>query len=314
MKLRDWLAFVALGTIWGSSFLWIKIAVQEISPLMLVSLRLLIGGVCLGLIAFYARPAFPRNQRIWLGLIFLGFINTGIPYLMISWGEQYIESAIAAILNSTTPLFTMLIAAMFLSDDKLTIHRLIGLLVGFVGIVILVGRDLSPSVLISTVQPANLPRLHTAGFSIDFLKQISLSLWGQLAVLGASLFYGISSVFARRTTQGLSPIVIGLVPLFGADAALWAFVGVGKNTNLLPSLPITWLAVIWLGIMGTALSFILYYYLIHSVGPTRTTLVTYIFPLVGVILGVLVLHELLDWRVIVGGGLIVGSIVVVNKQ
>jgi drug/metabolite transporter (DMT)-like permease len=314
MRPKDWLAFIALGTIWGSSFLWIKIAVQEISPLMLVSLRLLIGGVGLGAIAFYAHPTFPRNQRIWLGLIFLGFINSGIPFLMISWGEQYIESAIAAILNSTTPLFTMLIAATFLSDDKLTLRRSIGLLVGFVGIVILVSRDLSLSGLISMVQPVNLPRLHTAGFSIDFLKQVPFSILGQLAVLGASFFYGISSVFARRTTQGISPIVTGLVPLIGADAALWAVVGVGKNTNHLPILPITWLAVIWLGLIGTALSFILFYYLIHSVGPTRTSLVTYVFPLVGVILGVLVLHELLDWRVVVGGGLIVGSIVVVNKQ
>jgi drug/metabolite transporter (DMT)-like permease len=108
--------------------------------------------------------------------------------------------------------------------------------------------------------------------------------------------------------------VIGLVPLLAADAALWSIVGAGKSAHHLPSLPITWLAVTWLGIMGTALSFILYYYLIHSVGPTRTTLVTYIFPLIGVLLGVLVLNELLDWRILVGGGMIVGSIVVVNKQ
>jgi len=188
------------------------------------------------------------------------------------------------------------------------------LLIGFIGIIILVGRDLTSLKLTNEIHLSNPPQLDPAGFSMDFLGQIPLTLWGQLAVLGASLFYGISSVFARRTTQGLSPIVIGLLPLVSADAALWTFIGVGKNTHHLPKLPITWLAVVWLGIMGTALSFILYYYLIHSVGPTRTTLVTYIFPLVGVLLGVLVLHELLDWRVVIGGGLIVGSIVVVNKQ
>ncbi len=313
MKLKDWLAFIALGTIWGSSFLWIKIAVQEISPLMLVALRLLFGGLGLGVIAFFNRPAFPRNLKIWFILVVLGFINTGIPFFMISWGELYIDSAIAAILNSTTPLFTMLIATLFIHDDRLTVRRLIGLLVGFVGIVILVSSNLPPSSLTSSSPFTNPPEILNAGISSNLLNQLSFSLRGQLAVLAASLFYGISSVFARRTTQGLSPIVIGLVPLLSVDAVLWTFARVGRDVHHLPNAPVTWLAVIWLGIMGTAVSFILYYYLIHSVGPTRTTLVTYIFPLVGVILGVFVLHEKLDWNVLIGGSMIVGSIVVVNR-
>jgi len=314
MKLRDWFAFIALGSIWGSSFLWIKIAVQEISPLMLVTLRLFIGVVGLGIIAIRTRPTFPRSRKLWLILLFLGFINTGIPYLMISWGELYIDSAVAAILNSTTPLFTMLIATIFLTDDRLTFLRLVGLFVGFLGIIILVGRDLPTIEFASMIQTEIQPEYQGIGLSSIFPNQFSLSLWGQFAVLGASLFYGISSVFARRTTQGLSPIVIGLIPLLSADASLWLITGLGRDTFVLPNLPITWLAVVWLGLMGTAVSFILYYYLIHSIGPTRTTLVTYIFPLVGLLLGVLILDELLDWRMIIGGALIVSSIVIVNKN
>ncbi len=139
-------------------------------------------------------------------------------------------------------------------------------------------------------------------------------LLGQIAVLLASMLYAISSVFARRNFQGLSPIVQGLVPLLGADVALWLTVW-GTETPLhLPRLPLTWVALFWLGFLGTALAFLLYFYLLHSVGPTRTTLVTYVFPLVGVILGVIFLHETPDWRLFVGGALIVGSIVIVNQK
>jgi len=314
VKLKDWFAFITLGSIWGSSFLWIKIAVQEIDPLILVALRLFIGAIGLGAIVFYSRPSFPRSQKIWLGLFFLGFINTGIPYLLISWGELYIDSAIAAILNSTTPLFTMLIATMFLSDDKLNGLRLVGLILGFVGIIILVGRDFPQIDLEKIIQIENTSKYQAMDLLVKSPDHLPIALWGQIAVLTASLFYGISSVFARRTTQGLSPIVIGLVPLLGVDASLWLIAGLGPYNSLLPSLPITWLAVIWLGLMGTAVSFILYYYLIHSIGPTRTTLVTYVFPLVGVILGVVILDEMLDWRMIAGGALIVSSIAVVNKK
>jgi drug/metabolite transporter (DMT)-like permease len=165
---------------------------------------------------------------------------------------------------------------------------LIGLLVGFAGIVVLLSRDLE------------------GGYHANLL--------GQAAVLLAAMFYAGSSVFARRNTKGLSPIVQALVPLLVADAAIWVVTPVVESPLTLPSLPITWLSIAWLGLIGSCIAYLLYYYLLHSVGPTRTTLVTYVFPLVGVALGVIFLNEQLDWHLFVGGAMVVGSIALVNRQ
>lgn len=288
MKLKDWLAFAALGLAWGSSFLWIKIAVAEVGPFTLVALRLLFGVLGLLAVAGFKRPDWPVRGPVWRSLVILGLINTAIPFVLISWGELYIDSAVAAVLNSTVPLFTMIVAHLFLSDDRLTAMRLFGLLIGFVGVVVLLLRDLE------------------GGFSGSAL--------GQGAVLLAAMFYAGSSVFARRNARGVSPIVHSLVPLVAADAALWLVTPFAETPLTLPALPLTWLAIAWLGLIGSCLAYLLYFYLLHSVGPTRTTLVTYVFPLVGVVLGVVFLNELLDWNLLVGGGLVVGSIAVVNSR
>lgn len=288
MKGKDWLAFLALGAIWGSSFLWIKIGVQEIGPFTLVAFRLLFGILGLLAVSAFTRPRFPNTRKTLLILTLIGFTNNALPYVMISWGEMYIDSAVAAILNSTTPLFAMVFANFFLRDDRLTLSRLAGILAGFIGIVVLVSRDLTDGV--------------------------RLNLLGQLAVLLASVLYAGTSVFARRTTQGIAQVPLALIPLIGADLALWAVAPIVESPFHLPTLPITWLAVVWLGLLGTCVAFLLYFYLLHSVGPTRTTLVTYVFPLVGVVLGVLFLQESLNWHLALGGALVVGSLLMVNTR
>ncbi len=293
MKLKDWLAFIVLGTLWGSSFMWIKIAVQETNPILLVAIRLSFAILTLTAAALIARQAMPKSGRMWIILTIFGFTNVAIPYVLITWGEQHIDSAIAAVLNSTTPLFAMLIAHFALADDRITARKLIGLITGFLGILILISRDLNRSTMLE-------------GNPI-------LLILGQGAVLLASLLYAGSAVFARRNLKGLSYIEQGLVPLLGSTLILWLLAASAEGPLSLPELPITWLSLAWLGILGSGLAFLLYYYLIHSVGPTRSTLVTYIFPLVGVALGVLILGEKLDLQLAFGSILIVGSIVVVNS-
>jgi len=288
MKSKHWIVFITLGLIWSSSFLWIKIGVQEIGPMALVAFRMLFGALTAAGIAIYQKVEWPRDWKTWGIYAILGPTSLAIPIFFISWGEQTIDSAVASILNATVPLFTIVIAHFWLHDDKMTIPKVLGLLIGFAGVVLL--------------------------FSEDLLASKHLNVIGQLAVVLASLFYAWSAVFARKYTEHIKGVIRGALPLITAGLFIWIIGPVTEKPFLFPSLPLTWVAALWLGILGSGFAMIMFYYLLHEIGPTRTTLVTYIFPVGGVILGVLFLHEQLSWQLLAGTALIFGSLFVVNYK
>ncbi len=284
---KEWAAFWLLGLIWGSSFLWIRIAVQEVGPFMLVAMRVLIGVLGLVIVAAITRPALPRSPRIYLAMAVLGLFNTALPFVLISWGETRIPSSLASIINGTVPLFTILIAHLVLHDDRITLPRVLGLVVGFAGVVILLSKDLEPGT-------------------------IHASLLGQAAVILASISYAGASVFARTQVHNVSPVANAMLPLIAADTYMWLALPVFESPLRFPALPITWVALIWLGLLGSCVAYLLYFHLIRQWGPTRSTMVTYVFPVVGLILGILFLNEHADWRLMAGSLLIVAGIGVVN--
>jgi len=287
LKPKHWLVFILLGAIWSSSFMWIKIAVQEIGPITLVAFRVLFGLLFGVVIIFIQRVPLPRSFRVWSPLLVLGLINVAIPFFLISWGEQSIDSAVASILDATVPLFTILIAHYLLRDDKMTLPKVLGLLIGFAGVIILMSKDMGES------------------FG---------SLLGQLAVVLASVFYAVGAVFARRTTEDTPGILRSAGPLVSATLVMWLATFFVESPVEIPQLGITWLALLFLGILGSGLAFVMLYYLIHEIGPTRTSMVTYLFPLGGVILGVVFLNEEPSWQLLVGAALIVVSLAVANWQ
>jgi len=137
-------------------------------------------------------------------------------------------------------------------------------------------------------------------------------LLGEAAVVLASLFYAGSAVYIRKTTQDIPGILRSTVPMFSASIIMWIMTLITENSVHLPKLELTWAALLFLGIIGSGLAFLMAFYLIHEIGPTRSTMVTYIFPLGGVILGVTFLHEQISWQILSGGFLIVSSLVIVN--
>jgi drug/metabolite transporter (DMT)-like permease len=287
LKPKHWLVFLLLGAIWSSSFLWIKIAVQEVGPITLVAFRVSFG-LLFGIAVILAqRVALPRDLKTWLPVLILGITNVAIPFFLISWGEQTIDSAVASILDATVPLFTIVAAHVMLSDDKMTLPKTLGLLIGFAGVVVLVSKDFG-----SSASP----------------------ILGQLAVIVASMFYAGSSIYARKATEATPAILRSAGPLISSTAIMWLATLTLERPIKIPQLPITWIALAWLGILGSGLAFVLAYYLIHEIGPTRATMVTYLFPLGGVLLGVTFLHEQLSWQLLAGGALIVGSLVVANWE
>lgn len=287
MRAKDWLIFILLGAIWSSSFMWIKIAVEEIGPITLVAFRVLFGLLFGLAVILITRQRLSGNLREWLPLLLLGITNVAIPFFLISWGEQVIDSAVAAILDATVPLFAIVIAHLALHDDKITLPKILGLLLGFAGVVVLMSKDLGGS---------------------------TGSILGQAAVVLASVFYAGSSVYARKSTEDASGIMRSVGPLISSTVVMWLAVPIAESPFRLPQLPITWIALIWLGVLGSGVAFIMMYYLIHAIGPTRTTMVTYLFPLGGVILGVGFLGEELTWQLVAGAVLIVASLAVANLQ
>ncbi len=286
MKTKHWIIFVALGIIWSSSFLWIKLGVEESGPTILVAFRMLFGFLSAAAIAVYQKDQWPRDWKTWGIYAILGPTSLAIPIFFISWGEQTIDSAVASILNATVPLFTLIIAHFTLHDDKMTPQKIIGLLIGFAGIVILLSKDLATSAHNSVI--------------------------GQAAVLLAALFYAGSAVAMRRFTQHVQGAVRGAAPLLTSTIFMWVLIPFVEPSFKFPVQPITWVAILWLGVLASGLAMVMYYYLLHIMGPTRSSLVTYILPPGGVLLGVIVLKEELTWQLFVGAVLTIVSLVFAN--
>lgn len=291
MSTKDWIRFSALGLIWGSSFLWIKIAVSEISPAMLVSFRALFATLGLAVVFYISKTALLKKEQwksAFIIFFILGLFNIALPIGLISWAEQYIDSGIASILNSTVPLFTIMIAPFFLKDDQFTIQKFAGLVVGFLGVILI--------------------------FSPELGQGYTQNLIGQVVMLLAAASYAGAGVYARAKTKDYPVQMQSLLQLFMATVIMAIFTLAFDRPLVIPALPITWVALLWLGLLGSCAGTLLFFQLLHSVGPTRTTLVTYVFPLVGVLLGAIFLQERLYWQALAGGVLIISGIILVNLK
>jgi drug/metabolite transporter (DMT)-like permease len=286
---------VLLGTLalaWGSSYLFIKIGVQTLPPLSLVAWRLLVGLVILGIVVVVTRTPLPRDPRTLGHLAVLGAVNIAIPFWLIGWAEQHISSGLTGILQSVSPFVTLVLAAAFVHDEHITRGRLAGIAVGFAGILVL-----------------SAPNLADAGTAAGAER-----LLGELGVVLASVAYGSGNTYARRALRETRPLVLatGQVAWAFAMVAILAFVVDGGVT--VPRVPEAWLAVGWLGAVGTGFAYLVFFRLLTRWGPTRASLVAYLLPVVAVVLGVVVLGETVDATFLAGAALIVSGIWVVNRR
>jgi drug/metabolite transporter (DMT)-like permease len=304
-----WARFVSLALIWGSSFLFIKIGLDEgLPPLTLVAYRLGIATLFLAVLVRLTGGRVPRSADALRRLAILALLNVAIPFVLITWGTQYIPSAVTSIFNATVPLFTIVIAAFVLHDEPITLNRLAGLAIGFVGAVLLASPNLG------------------VGGSGD----TGSALLGELAVAGGSLAYAVASVYARHRITGRplvddprtgprapTPVEIALPQVAIAGVLILmltlAFERPAEGVIRVPGSPAAWLSVAWLGVLGSGVAYLLYFRLIRSWGATRTMLVTYVMPVVGIALGVIVLSEELHPAEIVGAVLIIGGLVLANS-
>jgi drug/metabolite transporter (DMT)-like permease len=283
----EWLIFLALGFMWGSSYLFIKIGVDTFGTFTLVALRLLIDAATLWVAFRLNGTELPRKRRTYEHLLVMALINITIPFALITWAEQSVDSALAAILNSSVPLFVIVIAPLFLPDEPIRLNGVVGLAVGFIGVVLLV----SPGLMSATGDLA-----------------------GSVALLGSSLAYALGNVYSRRNVRGLPPLVPAVFQVTFAFLIVGVIALVVERPweTVRPD-PAAWFSVIWLGVFGSGLAYMLYFRLLGRWGATRTALVAYLLPIYGIVLGFLVLQEHIDITLILGTALIIAGVAIVNS-
>ena len=218
----------------------------------------------------------------------MAVFNIVIPFSLITWGEQYIDSSLAAILQATTPLFTIVIASAALTEEAITVNRLVGLIIGFGGVVVLFSHGLS-------------------GGRGD-------SLLGELALVLSSLSYAVGNVFVRVKMRGFHPTVPAFFQVSIAFLLIAVLALLFESPVQLPGSARTWFAVVWLGVFGSSLAYLIYFRLVHVLGATRLSLITFLMPIVGIVGGVLVLNETIDIRTIVGATIILAGVGLVNSR
>ncbi len=286
MQTRFLGVLILLGAVWGASFLLIKIGVAEMPPMTLVALRLVISAIVLLGVLYGRGMRLPTRPRAWVDLFLLGAVGLVLPYLLITWSEQYMQSGMAAILNATTPLFAVLLTYLWTREEQLSGVKALGVLVGFVGVVIAVGID-----SVSLTDGGALP---------------------QLAVLLAALCYAIAGIHGRRAFRGVPALVPATGQLLaGAILITPAALLTDGIPSPLPS-PLALGAVLALAVVGTSFAYVLLYWLMARIGATRTSMVTYLLPPFALVYGALFLRERITVETLIGLALVIVGILLAN--
>jgi drug/metabolite transporter (DMT)-like permease len=286
VRTKDLLALVLLAAIWGSSYLFIRVAVDPLGPLVVALVRVVVGSLGLGGYALLAkrRAELPKLGRAFL---VLGLTNSAIPYGLIAFAELHLTASLAGILNATTPLFTALVVALW-NRERIPGKMLAGLLLGMSGVAVLLGWNPAP-----------------------FGGWLALSV---LAMLLASFAYGFASAYAKRALTGVSSLGAAAGQQMAAALILAPFgigtVAAGKSDTS-PSLHVA-LAVLALGLLCTSLAYLLYFHLIANTGAVNTSSVTFLIPVFGILWSALFLNEPVRLSMVIGLAVILSSVTLVT--
>ena len=279
----EWVLLLALSILWGGSYFFAKVALAEIGPFTLAFLRVSIAALVLHLVVRAAglrmpKVRTPEDRRLWLAFFGMGLLNNAIPFSLIFWGTAQIASGLAAILNATTPLFTVLVAHLLTADERLTAPRATGVLAGFAGVVVLIGPDV--------------------------LGGIGANALAQLACVAAAVVYAFAGIFGRRF-KALPPLITAcgqvtassvlMLPVAAFIEQPWATASPGI---------LTWGAIVALALVSTALAYIIFFRILSTAGATNLLLVTFLIPVSAILLGTLILGEEIEPRQFAGMAMI----------
>ena len=287
MGIKEWGLIILLSIVWGGSFFFAKVAVKEMTPLTIVLCR--VGLASLALLAFlwFTGKKMPTSPGLWGAFIIMGALNNLIPFTLIFWGLKYIESSLASILNATTPIFSIVLTHMLTREERLTANRITGALTGCIGVAVLIG--------------------------LESLKGFGVHVIGQVAVLGGAFSYALAAIYGRRFKK-IDPVVVATGMLCGSTIMMLPMTLIVEQPwNLTPGM-ITWAAIFGLAVISTSLAYIIYFRILATSGPTNLLLVTFMIPVIGILLGFTVLGERLGWNVFCGMGLIIMGLIAIDGR
>ena len=290
MTARVWTWLLSLAVLWGCTYFFAKVALGELAPLSVVFGRVAIAALALNLVlAATVGSLFQRNVP-WRTFFAMGLLNNLVPFGLIFWGQTQIASALAAILNATTPLFTLIVAHFLTQDERITPVKLAALIIGISGVAVLMGPDALAS-----------------GHGV----------WGQIACLGAALSYAFAGIYGRRfKAMGIAPLDAAAGQLTASTMLILPIMLIVDRPWLLPTFPSTavWASLAGLALLSTALAYVLYFRILAAAGATNLLLVTFLIPPTAILLGTVFLGEHLLVRHLAGMALIGLSLVAIDGR
>ncbi|EGU35274.1 hypothetical protein VIBRN418_09713 [Vibrio sp. N418] len=270
---------LGLSLLWGGSFFFVGVAVRELPPLTIVTLRVGLAAITLWLVILVSGIRLPFDPKVWRSFLGMGLLNNVIPFALIVWGQTQIASGLASILNAATPIFAVVVAGILLPDERITPLKCLGVALGFIGVVVMIGVPASTDV--SNVLP-------------------------QLAIIGAALSYSFAGVYGRRFKGfSINPILTAAGQVTASTLVLLPITFVVEGVpNIADVSSNIWGAIVGLAIISTAVAYILYFEILERSGATNVLLVTLLVPVSAILLGSLFLNETLQTIHFVGIALI----------
>ena len=279
MGLNQWLMLITLSILWGGSFFFVEVALNDLPAFSIVAFRVVISAAVLWAIVFMLKLPIPKSLGIWASFLLMGLLNNAIPFSLITWGQVQVSAGLASILNAAVPFFTVVVAGVLLPDEKVGPLKIIGVLIGFFGVAVMIG----------------LPGAQTDYYVL-----------AQFAILASGLSYAFATTYGRRFKRlGVHPIVLA-----GAQAitASLVMIPIALSVDGAPSLSAisltSILALLGLGVVSTAIAYILFFKILESAGAVNVSLVTLLIPISAILLGVFILQERLEMIHLIGMGLI----------
>jgi len=285
MNLFDWTRLIILSLLWGGSYTWIELALIELDPMMIVFYRVLISSIFLILICKVLSLTFKIEKKIFIFLFFMSLTNNVIPFNLIAWGQQEITASVGSILNATTPLFTVIIANYWPNGEKATLNRIFGVIIGFCGVILLMGLS---------------------------IHDIDNSIIGQGAILLAAISYAISALIGKEIKK-IHPAISATYMLSISSVILLPIILFSGNELLPQASKQSMIAIMGLAIFSTSIAYLIFYKLIENIG-SNVMLVTLLMPVSAILLSIIILNETINTTQIIGLILILTGLILVDGR